>query len=49
MNKIDILTPDDDVITKDHGRYITVNYKQKQGKAKKLSFIPDYHRAYDPL
>ena len=39
-----------------HGHYllrdnrcITVNYRQPKGAKDELEFIPDYHRAYDPL
>ena len=48
VNEIAILLPSDDVITKNHKRYVTVNYRQK-GDKDELQFIPDYHRAYDPL
>ena len=30
-------------------RYVTVNYRHSNGDNKNLSFIPDYHRSYDPL
>ena len=30
-------------------RYVTVNYRHSNGDNKHLSFIPDYHRSYDPL
>ena len=30
-------------------RCITVNYRQPKGAKDELEFIPDYHRAYDPL
>ena len=30
-------------------RYITVNYRHSKGDNRHLEFIPDYHRAYDPL
>ena len=30
-------------------RYVTLNYRQKEGEENQLKFIPDYHRAYDPL
>ena len=48
VNEIAILLPSDDVITKNHKRYVTVNYRQK-GDRDELQFIPDYHRSYDPL
>ena len=48
LNEIAILLPSDDVITDKHKRYVTVNYKQK-GDTDELQFIPDTHKAYDPL
>ena len=30
-------------------RMVTVNYRHKQNDSEHLSFIPDYHRSYDPL
>ena len=48
VNEIAILLPSDDVITDKHKRYVTVNYKQK-GDTDELQFIPDTHKAYDPL
>ena len=49
MNEVAILLPESNVISKDHNRYITVNYKQKPNDYKQLKFIPDCHRSYDPL
>ena len=48
VNEIAILLPSDDVITDKHKRYVTVNYKQKED-TDELQFIPDTHKAYDPL
>ena len=49
VNEVAILLPESNVISKDHNRYITVNYKQKPNDYKQLKFIPDCHRSYDPL
>ena len=30
-------------------RMVTMNYRHKENDREHLSFIPDYHRSYDPL
>ena len=48
VNEIAILLPSNDVLTKNHKRYVTINYRQ-QGDTDELQFIPDIHKSYDPL
>ena len=50
VDEVAVLMPNDDVITLDHHRYITVNYNHNAGDKKKhVKFIADCHRSYDPL
>jgi len=48
VDEVAILLPDNDVITANHKRYVTFNYRQKEA-TDELQFIPDTHKSYDPL
>ena len=49
VKEIAILMNDSDDLTKEHKRMVTMNYRHKKDDNTHLSFIPDYHRSYDPL
>merc|ERR1712214_188056 len=49
VKEIAILMNDSNDLTREHKRMVTMNYRHKKDDNTHLSFIPDYHRSYDPL